>query len=418
MKASCFDVLLKVFGKGVLCVMVFHGVFIGNIYAQDILNVRGKILNKDDFPIENAYIEFAKDTVVKHAVSNQEGVFFIPALFKENYQVSISHLGYNFFSKHLAAIDTMVFYLEQRDYLLNEVVVTADIGKAIRMQDGLIIFDPSYLGNLKMNSVSQIIERLPGVEISSSGMITLNGLATAVKINSHRPGLPTNSLNAYLRSIPADMIKEIVIHSGGSAENKASETGGAINIVLVKENNSFTLGAGGNIEFIKKDLAGGGNVYYTMQQKNISFSAYLGANNLYTRRERNSHTAYGNGINSINNENSLSRRHTYNASFNFDYVFKNQSVLHTNAFLYYEKVPQDAEVMRDFISGDTKWGKSSDLIHKDEKGDLYEFYMNYKTKETDAKLKHNAGYGIVWGKEWNRYKAANQMNAQGGGGYI
>jgi hypothetical protein len=377
-----------------------------NSEAQQTVDVKGTVINTGKEPVEGAYIEFTGDTVYRIAVSGEAGKFTVPALNKGIYQVNISHLAYDYLSKRVAAEDSLLFQVRKKTYELSEVVVTADIRKAVRMKEGNLVFDPSFLGNLKSNSIYQIMQNLPGIDISPSA-ITINGQPASVKINGRPTGLSAPALSAYLKSIPASKIKDITLQ-GASAENPAATAGGVVHINLAREEEgASTLNAGGTMEFTGKEIAGAGSFLYSMQKKNLFASGYLEYENLYSKTGRESSTAYPAGMASTQTLYSHSRANNYFGILNMDYMLRNKSLLHLNASFYYENVPENSSVRADYYRENRLTEKSSDEIKKAESGDLYRIYTEYKTGDS-LKLKHNTGYGIIFGKDNSRYDAGNR----------
>jgi hypothetical protein len=290
----------------------------------------------------------------------------------------------------------MDFQLEASDLQIDEIVITGDVKKAIRVRDGNMVLDPSYLGDLRASSTFQLMSNIPSVDISSAG-ITINGQPAGLKINNRNIGLSSSATNAYLQAIPAEMIKEIVVVSSSSA-NSASDTGGVVNVILKEEEeDSHSLSVGGQLKLIDKEAAGYSSGFYTRQQGNSYFSLFLNYENEYFKRKEEQHTVYSNDGSLDALQWGKTRGNTYFGVANYDYSFGNQSVLHLNGSFFYGDRQPRYDYAQNYTRANGTTEKVTDMMSLDDKGDLFEVYADYKTADS-LPLKHDVGYGIVWGK--------------------
>lgn len=136
-------------------------------------------------------------------------------------------------------------------------------------KDGNLIFAPSAVGNLVTNDILQLLQKLPSIEVSTEGNITLNGRSVAIVINGKRTNLSPAALQSYLKSIPAAQVKEISVKPTSSAEDLA-EDHGRIDIVIDRTGyESSTLHIGGNLTGIDHEWKGDANLFYAFQKKTV-----------------------------------------------------------------------------------------------------------------------------------------------------
>lgn len=381
--------------KNIVFVILFFCV--STLFSQESkLRVKGYIHNSEG-PIENAYIEFTRDSISVICISGADGHFISSQLIKGEYQITIRHISHTTIYRKSNIQETMDFVMKISDHLLDEITITGDIKKAIRMKEGNAILNPSYLGNIKMSSAYQLISKIPGVNITSSG-VNINGLSSGFKIDGRNTGLSSSAVIAYLKSIPADKIKEIIVSSSALAENSASNIGGTINIILKKENeNSQSLSINGNLETIGEELAGSSSGYYSVQKRKTYMSLFLEHENDYTKKKKETHTIFPDTRQSKGNEHYKSRGNNYFGVLNLDHTFKNNNILHFNGSFYYEDYNRNNESMQDYYQVNNLFEKSKDQTKFDDKGDLFRIYLDYNT-DNALKWKHEIGYGLVWGK--------------------
>lgn len=382
-----------IYNKWILAVVCLLSVF--TVSAQQHTAVCG-FVHSNGKPVENVYIEFSKDTIFEILISRADGKFSTRPLPVGDYLITTRHISYKPTRGIFSLRDTMNFPLEESSIRIEEVSIKANIRKAIRRQDGNTILNPAYLGDIRTNTTLQMMELMPSVNISSS-QLSIKGLPAGLRINGHKVNLSGQALMAYLQSIPADLIKEIVIVPS-SASQSASDIGGEINIMLKKEQeDSQSLSIGGQLKYIDGKMAGYSSGYYVRQQGNSYFSLSLEYENEYYKAQRNYHTVYpGAGI-----SNSVLKKETRgNNGFgvaNYDYTFKNKSVLHLNGSSYYGKNKPRGNYMQEYLRTDGVTELVSDNTVMDYTGDMFQVYADYRTNDS-LPLKHNIGYGVIWGK--------------------
>lgn len=372
-----------------LCTFYLHS-------QENVLTVKGYI-HDNEGAVENAYIEFVRDSTRVICVSRANGRFESLPLKKGEYQINISHISHISIHEKMNIREMLDFKMEINNHLLDEITIQGDIKKALRTKNGSLVLDPSFLSNTKVSSVYQLLSKIPGVDVSSSG-VSLNGQSAGFKIDGRETGLSSSSLSAYLKSIPADKIKEIVLASSAAAENKASDTGGQINVVLKKEaDNSQSLNLKGSMMTVSDELKGSLGGFYSVQKDNTHLSLFLEYENDYDKYKSNAHTIYSDIGTSDGHKQKSSRGNDYFGVLNLDHTFRNNNILHLNASLYYEDYNRRGDLKQDYYRSGTLTEKIHDELRDDDMGDLYRVYLDYKTNDT-LKWKHEIGYGVVWGK--------------------
>ena len=188
-------------------------------FGETIL-LRGKIVDQKKNPVGSAYVEVQNDNsqIIGYTLSDTLGFFTMALPPKPEYQVNITHVAFNPLSKKVVPSEKEhLFVMDERVENIDEVVVTSSYTKAMRMNsEGNIVFAPKTLGNLVTYNLPRLLQILPSIQITSSG-ITQNGRPTALLVNGHKRNLSGKSIEAFLRAIPTDKVKEIVITPISSA---------------------------------------------------------------------------------------------------------------------------------------------------------------------------------------------------------
>ncbi|MDP4239723.1 MAG: TonB-dependent receptor [Bacteroidota bacterium] len=90
---------------------------------------------------------------------------------------------------------------------------------------------------LSSGSMSDAIRKLPGVIVSPSGNLNLNGKDVAIYIDGVPSNLSGQDLKNYIESLPANAIEKIELIDNPGASYEANTNGGVINIIT--RSNSF-----------------------------------------------------------------------------------------------------------------------------------------------------------------------------------
>jgi len=234
--------------KIILSIISFFCVHL--IFAQ--YSLQGSITNPIGEPIPYANIILIKkehSKFIKGGISNNQGKFLLDNIQKGEYLLQINSLGYKEIEKQLIIVDKDIDFaaiqLEEASYGLDEVVIKTQKPILEQKNDRLTVNVEGSLIGTSGNAL-EILERLPGVEVSSDGTsLTLNGKSeVGVLINNKLTRVPISSLLQILGSTNGTDIKSIDLIANPSSKYDAEFTGGLININQIKKN---TEGTNGNI---------------------------------------------------------------------------------------------------------------------------------------------------------------------------
>jgi iron complex outermembrane receptor protein len=191
----------------------------------------------------------AKDSsVVKGAITNDEGLYSFTRLNPGNYIVRVTTVGFlKAYSKPFALgqadVTVPAIQLSTGQKTLGAVNVNAAKPLIERKIDRTVMnVENSILA--AGNNALDILERAPGVTIDKDDNITLKGKqGVTVMINDKLTYLSSTQLATLLRSTDGNTIQSIEIITNPSAKYDASGNSGIINIKLKKNNTSGTNGS-------------------------------------------------------------------------------------------------------------------------------------------------------------------------------
>lgn len=216
--------------------------------------ISGTIRGRDGKALEAATVLLhrQKDSVISRtAVSDKHGGFIFHGVATGTYFLSVTSIGFETYRSGPIAADS-----GSSDRVLPDIVLSpaARNLQAVSVTDKRFVewkldklvvhvatspfFDPGQ-------STVDVLERSPGINIDyMSNTISLNGRAgTAVYINGRISYLSGADLINYLRGLPAGSLDQIEIMSQPSAKYDAGGSGGAINIVLKKNQANGVFGS-------------------------------------------------------------------------------------------------------------------------------------------------------------------------------
>lgn len=245
--------------------------------------VSGIAKDANGTPLNGATISLIKaadSSIVKLAVSKENGVYNFSNIKEGTYKVSASYVGYlplisAAFS--LAASDVTVAELKLNKIPsgLNNVTVTARRPMVEVKADKTILNVEGTINSVGSNAL-ELLRKSPGVLVDKDDNLSLAGKnGVQVYIDGRTTPLAGQDLANYLKSLQSSQIEAIELITNPSAKYDAAGNAGIINIRLKKNKSLGTNGsvnAGWNIGTYAKYNAGASLNY---RNKNINiFSNY------------------------------------------------------------------------------------------------------------------------------------------------
>ena len=252
------------------------------LQAQGI--VKGRVLDKQtDEAIQfvNIKVSDANGKMVGGGITDVKGHFSVNGLKDGTYKLEVSFVGYKTVNRtfqltpqkrtqHYASI-----YLTEDSKTLKEVQVTGQRSQ-MRLEVDRKTFTVDEVLAAAGGSVTDLLENIPSVEVTTDGEISLRGNSSVeVWINGKASGLTTDNRAEILQQIPAESIERIEVIDNPSAKYSPEGTAGIINIILKRDrragyygslqsgvNNHGGWNVGGNINYSSKWVDVFANVGY------------------------------------------------------------------------------------------------------------------------------------------------------------
>ncbi|MDR3340443.1 MAG: outer membrane beta-barrel protein [Candidatus Symbiothrix sp.] len=372
--------------------------------AQE-LRLKGHLADENNSPVASAYLLFLKEdsvTEINAALSEENGHFSILLPERGKYLVHVYHVSHGDHLFPVMISDSIInLELKNENYILPEVIIKSSFYiKAMTFKDGDLLFSPSLLGNTTTNDALALLRNLPSVEISSTGEILLNGHPVTININGRNRNYPPSALQAFLKSLPADQIKEIIIKQMSSAENQASGRG-SIDIITKKfDSESALLNVGSNINLIHNKWDGSENIFYAIRKQNLYLDTSLGYGNKYSESKTKSAISYPNGRAASGSTNNYGRYNNYSGNVNMELDLQNNNKINASFMAYLDNAKRNIHSNYNYFNNNIVLEKSTDAGKRRVNEDLYASDIEFISNDT-LQYRHKIKYGVVWGSSKN-----------------
>ncbi len=224
---------------------------LANIMLSQTITLSGKVLDKENQPIEFANILLQKsdqETVQNGTITNQDGRFKLAVSEKGKYKLTISFVGFEDVNRELIinqSIDLQDVTLLNSVNELSEVVIKGARNIITRKEDKLVFNVATSPLSTGYDGV-EVLQRSPNVIVDTEGNILMRNQAPTVMINGRITNLSGADLANYLSNIQSENIKSIEIQTHQSANTDGESSGGIINVILKKKPKGFVGNVRGN----------------------------------------------------------------------------------------------------------------------------------------------------------------------------
>ena len=259
-----------------------------SICAQTLpgtLKIEGRIIDSaNSKPMDLATVALKKESgeAIRSVLTKSDGTFLFDKLVAGSYRVVIASIGYN--NKTITielkevAVNLGSIVLSARTTSLKEVVVTAD-RPIIRQEVDRIVYDIQADPENKINTVLDMMRKVPLLSVDGEDNITLNGNSNyRILINGKPSGMVARSPRDILKSMPASSIQKIEVITTPPAKYDSEGLAGLINIIT---NRKIDNGYKGSINTRMSFPVGGPGIgsSFTAKSGKIGASGYFGRSN-------------------------------------------------------------------------------------------------------------------------------------------
>jgi Outer membrane protein beta-barrel family/Carboxypeptidase regulatory-like domain len=305
--------------------------------------INGSIADIHKIPLPYATVILKSSTdsgIYKTALSDDKGIFYFDNLKPGNYFIEISIVGFDkqkipdiHIDTIYKAIDLGNIVLKASSQVLKSVTIKGQTPLIERQIDKTVVNVDQNITNAG-STVLELMQKLPGVQMTSDGQITLNGKSgTNVFIDGKPTYLSLADLASLLGGMSSSNVQKIEIMTNPSAKYDAAGNAGIINIIKKKNNKE---GFNGSVNgSLGQGYYGRYNGGFTLSYKNENYNLFL--NNSYTYNKslfaRTVTADILNGNNSllteqVSNNNDVTINRSYSPSLGLDlYLTKRTTLL-------------------------------------------------------------------------------------------
>lgn len=216
---------------------------VANRVNVDTIIVYGKVMDSlYNEPIFGATIllKSGLNRIMTNAVSSKDGDYLIEenindALDLDSVYILITSIGYK---EKILKIrnfkNGITTYLSPKYTQLKEVVIKGD-KQLIRIEDDKLVYNASKDETNKGISAVEVLQKAPLIFIDNSNIYLRGNKNYKILLNGKETGYLQNNPFEVLRSMPADMIKDVEIVTNPTAKYSGEDIGGVINIITNKK---------------------------------------------------------------------------------------------------------------------------------------------------------------------------------------
>lgn len=268
------------------------------IFAQH--SIQSSIFDgKNGLPLEMATIRLlnVKDSsIVKGCQSDSKGSFILEKVKPGNYIVAVSTIGYIEQFRNVSIENKNLilksFQLNENVKLLKEVEVKGTAAQMVVKKDTLE-YNATAFKTSEGAVVEEMLKKMPGVQISTDGKITINGQEIK-KVRVDGKKFFGDDVEMATKNLPADMIEKIQVYEQKSdvAQLTGFEDNDTERIInLTTKSNrrqgvfgNVTGGAGSDVGTDDNQTRYDANAFLNIMDKNSQTAITGGANNTNTSR--------------------------------------------------------------------------------------------------------------------------------------
>ncbi len=206
----------------------------------DTNSIRVNVINESNQPLAGASLEVIDENgknLLRTAIADSAGSGNLSNLLKGNYQLTISHAGYQSLHQKIslpAANNEVLIFKLLKSGVLDQVSVTA-LKPFIQHEQGKVLINVDALASSAGITILEVLEKSPGVTVDKNGTISLQGKPSVqIFIDGRQTFLSGSDLNNMLSSMSSSQVEQIELIGNPSAKYDAGGNAGIINIKTKK----------------------------------------------------------------------------------------------------------------------------------------------------------------------------------------
>lgn len=182
---------------------LFIGIFINAQTSPNL--IKGVVLNDKKEPIPNASVTL-KDNAYQYIVRTNDDGFFSKKIYAVKNAVSIIIAAPNYAKIEKTIVPNNELHTFYLPYEYKE-IATVEIKKGIIYKGDSTIYNADFYSNKKENKVIDLLKKLPNVDVTKEGKISINGKPVS-KVLVEKETFFTGSSSLAINSLPANAVEK------------------------------------------------------------------------------------------------------------------------------------------------------------------------------------------------------------------
>ena len=278
------------------------------ISAQAQYSIQSKVVEKKTGDVmERAGVRLLNpgdSALIIGQMTDSTGTFLLKDIKPGKYILNVSSIGYNNYNQNLTIVDKDIqlgmISMQEDARMLQEVKVTGTTVQVVVKKD-TIEYNAQAFKTGQNAVVEDMLKKMPGVDISSEGKITVNG-QEVTKILVDGKKFFGNDIEMSTKNIPANMIDKVQVVDQKSDMAKLTgfednDTERVINLTLKKDRKQGIFGnvqAGAGAD-INSKFRYDGNAFLNIMDGDTRSTITAAANNTNTMRSRRGRDGFNGG---------------------------------------------------------------------------------------------------------------------------
>lgn len=324
-----------------ICILLLHYASFTKAQAPVTRLIKGSIIDdkKATLPYATIVLKNERDTTIAQStLSSDKGLFSFNNVRPGTYRIDVSMIGFAPLKKSGIKVDSdgkpldLGFIgLKPSPNMLNGVTIKGQTPLVERQIDKTVVNVDQNITNAG-STVLEVMQKLPGVQMTEDGQVTLNGKSGInVMIDGKPTYLSAQDLAGLLNSMPSSNIQKIEIMTNPSAKYDASGNAGIINIIKKKNRKEgFNGSLTGNLAHgYYGSYSAGTNLSYKTKAYNLYLSNSYTYSKSFFNRAVTTDVLNGNTLltEEASNNNNTSRDKDYAPALGLDFYLSKKTTV-------------------------------------------------------------------------------------------
>lgn len=270
-------------------------------FAQEKINISGKVVDTNNQPVPYASVTFSHPTNKLYsdaALTDEKGNYKIQ-LVPANYKITLEAIDYKnkTLTKDIATAGNIGSFSIEKETTstltptqnIEGVTIVAAAPKTYKVELDKKVYDPSQDLVSKGGNLQDVLTNVPSVSVDTDGTVSMRGNSNVKFLINGKPSslLGIDDGADALQSIPADEIERIEVITNPSSKFEASGTAGILNIILKKNKKAgFNGTVTGTLGYLPQT-----NLNASLNWKKGNWTWYVNGGGGYRKNESSSYNS-------------------------------------------------------------------------------------------------------------------------------